>query len=250
MWVFAQTFHVPKHGSAESEYEDAYFPDEAFKRNLSRFRCAVADGATEAAYAREWARLLVRSFARRRMDLKRLQRAWKRLVKPARGGAGPWYLQAKVSKGAFAAFAGLSLREKPRQSPPGGEWRALAVGDSCIFHVRGEKLLAHGPVATSRDFGNSPYLLSTVDASAIGRHEPHVSILSGTWCSRDAFYLATDAMAQWMLALIEDGGSPWKALTELGTNGQATTFDRLVTKLRGCKAIRNDDTTVMRVEVA
>jgi hypothetical protein len=250
MWVLAQAFHVPKHGASQAEYEDAFWPAQACRRNVSRFRCAVADGATESVFAREWAWLLVRGFARRRLRIRRLQRAWGRVAGPSRTASGPWYVQAKVSKGAHAALVGLSIREGRASNPPGGTWRVLAVGDCCAFHVRGGDLLTHGPVTRSSDFGNSPCLLSTTGPSAVRRHAPDVKVLSGTWQSRDAFYLASDAMAQWMLALLEDGGSPWKDLCELGTDRASRSFERLVADLRGCRAMRNDDTTLLRVEVA
>ena len=68
MQVRTQAFHVPKRGNAETEYEDAYFPEIAPEREVSGFRCAVADGASESAFASVWARLLVRGFGRRRVD--------------------------------------------------------------------------------------------------------------------------------------------------------------------------------------
>ena len=59
--VSTRTFHVHKRGGTEAEYEDAFFPDE-FTDELGAFRCAVADGASESAFANIWAQLLVRGF--------------------------------------------------------------------------------------------------------------------------------------------------------------------------------------------
>ena len=70
MRVRTQAFHVPKRGNAETEYEDAYFPEHAPDHEVTEFRCAVADGASESAFASVWARLLVRSFGRRRLRLR------------------------------------------------------------------------------------------------------------------------------------------------------------------------------------
>ena len=73
MQVRTQVFHAQKKGNAESEYEDASFPNNALEREeVSEFRCAVADGASESAFADVWAQLLVRAFGRRRMRLSRL----------------------------------------------------------------------------------------------------------------------------------------------------------------------------------
>src|SRR2546430_11000254 len=50
------TFCEPKRGHGPREYEDA------FADNLALGRFAVADGATESAYAGLWARMLVNEF--------------------------------------------------------------------------------------------------------------------------------------------------------------------------------------------
>ncbi|MHC4077628.1 MAG: PP2C family serine/threonine-protein phosphatase [Planctomycetota bacterium] len=241
MWVCVQEFHTPKKGSSEAEYEDAFFPGPCFHRGVGRFRCAVADGASESAFAREWAQLLVRNFGRGRFHLDYLQRLWKKLVQKRKL---PWYLQAKVAKGAHAALVGLSIGDGEARG-----WRALAIGDSCLFHVRDQKLLVVGPVARSADFDNSPFLLSTKCPAPIPRGAPHVHVMSGTWQPKDAFYLASDALAQWVLAEEEAGRPPWKTLCELGTKAQVQPFDSLVDGLRSANQLHNDDTTLLRLEV-
>ena len=241
MWVCVQDFHTPKKGSSEQEYEDAFFPSACFHRGLDGFRCAVADGASESAFAREWAQLLVRGFGRRRWHLDYLQRVWRKIVSK---GPRPWYLEAKVAKGAHAAFVGLSVRDDEE-----GTWRALAIGDTCLFHVRNNELLLAAPIDRSEEFDNNPFLLSTKSPSKIDPNEPHVHMLTGTWQSKDAFYLATDALSQWLLSELENGRPPWKLLCELGTESEAQPFESLVTGLREEKVLHNDDTTLLRLEV-
>lgn len=244
MWICTQAFHVPKRGNAAEEYEDAFYPDRVSQRGLTTFRCAVADGASESAYAGEWAKILVRSFGRRRLRLEQVQRIWQRLVQ---GRPVPWYLERKLINGAHAALAGLLLRDRGKRNPRRGSWRAVAVGDSCIFHVRGDELLAVGPVCRSDDFDNNPYLVSSKNSGPLRRDDPNLSIVSGSWRLKDIFYLATDAPAQWILAEYEAGRPPWKFLRALG--GKQKSFQAVVDNLRNSKALRNDDTTVIRVEV-
>lgn len=241
MWVCLQDFHTPKNGSSETEYEDAYSPDACFHRSIDGFRCAVADGASESAFSREWAQLLVKNFARHQLDLRHLQDIWGKLVKlrPL-----PWYLEAKVDKGAHAAFVGLSIRDGEHHS-----WRAMAIGDSCLFHVRDDQMLLAAPIDKSEVFDNNPYLLSTRCPTPISANAPHLKVLSGTWESKDAFYLATDALAQWLLSEEEDGRPPWTMLAALGTDAEDQPFGSLVKSLREEKKLHNDDTTLLRVEV-
>ncbi|PSQ69788.1 MAG: hypothetical protein BRD29_00935 [Bacteroidetes bacterium QH_2_67_10] len=49
-----RAFWAPKGGAGVEEYEDAFSVSES----SAPFRTAVADGATEAAFARRWARFL------------------------------------------------------------------------------------------------------------------------------------------------------------------------------------------------
>jgi hypothetical protein len=270
MQVRTQVFHAPKKGNAESEYEDASFPNSALEREaVSEFRCAVADGASESAFADVWAQLLVRAFGRRRMRLERLRRLWQRSIS---GRPVPWYLEKKITRGAHAAFVGLSLRdgsanghaepqassefgdwlELPSDETPTtgvGSWRALAIGDSCLFHVRGPELLTVGPLDASEQFGNTPALLSSTSPKRIRRASADVTVLSGAWQPGDTFYLATDAIAQWLLSIQEAGRPPWVHLDELCVKGDTETFDRLVEELRAEGDLHNDDTTLLRVEV-
>ena len=246
MRLCAQTFQVGKKGGSRSEYEDACFPESGFRGELRNYRCAVADGATESAFSREWAQLLVRSFGEHSFRLKDQQRSWRRLVEQH---PLPWYLERKVTQGAHAAFLGLSLHDPFPGGPVGraktGTWRAFAVGDSCLFHVRSDRLLKAAPLSSSEEFGNNPFLLSTACPSPLSRDDEFVSIFSGIWKSGDAFYLATDAMARWLLSEEEASRPPWRFLRDLGP----PLFEPIVEILRGTERLHNDDTTVLRVEV-
>ena len=284
MRISTQAFHVPKRGSDEDEYEDAFFPD-GFADEVTAFRCAVADGASESAFANVWADLLVRGFGSRQMRLADLQDQWQQAVGSQRL---PWFLEKKARRGAFAALIGLSIRangaagarSKPSvtaadwlpQAPgagsggvpeggdwltedgvdPGkiaGTWRALAIGDSCLFQVRNDKLVTVGPVCKSAQFDNSPFLLGSKSKMVIRRGAPHVSVHSGTWSRRDRFYLATDALSQWLLLRHETGLPPWEMLRELGAD-DTRPFEELVQEMRAEHDLHNDDTTLLRVEVS
>ena len=254
MWICTQAFHVPKRGSVDSEYEDAFFPDRVFRQDLYEFRCAVADGASESAFSEEWARLLVRGYCRRQVSLERLQRRWLRFVtrRPA-----PWYLEAKIRRGAHATLVGLSIRDDAPSEPFGGSWEVEAVGDSCFFHVRGNELLTVAPIAKSDEFDNTPHLISTDTSISFGLVESQVTVFSGEWQPRDSFYLLTDALAQWTLAEHEAGRSPWPMFRGLrhaddqrDGNGEHRCFQTVVKELREKGGLHNDDTTLLRVEVA
>ena len=126
-----EAFSCQKAGNARTEYEDAW----AIRGSDSPTRCrvAVADGATESSFSALWAALLVESFVRGRSngpdffdDLGAVRRLWWRKI---RKRSLPWYAAEKARKGAYAAFVGLSINAVNRA------WRAVAIGDCCLFQV-------------------------------------------------------------------------------------------------------------------
>ena len=269
MRVRARAFWAPKAGNSAEEYEDAFWweygriairPYPPGDDGRDTFRCAVADGATETSFSGLWADLLARGFCKGRLDpdalaagLPGLQRVWRRLVgnRPL-----PWYAEEKVRSGAFAAVVGLTVLPATAQDggpegdgagPPGGRWRALALGDSCLFRVREDAFVAF-PVAHSTEFGNRPALLSSNPAANAGLAD-RLPCAAGDWLPGDRFYLMTDALACWFLQATEVGGHPWDALRDLAATSGSATFTGWVGELRAGGGLRNDDVTLVMVEV-
>jgi hypothetical protein len=77
----------------------------------------------------------------------------------------------------------------------------------------------------------------------------HVRILSGSWRSQDTFFLATDALARWLLCEHEADRPPWPRFRDLGTEAEEQPFAQLVTELRSDRGLHNDDVTLLRIEV-
>ena len=160
MRIGFSAFWLQKAGNAAEEYEDAFapaaLPDDG--GSCAEFRCAVADGATETSFSGLWAQILVDAFVDRaacrtsRRD--RLSGAlasdWRQAIdartahKPL-----PWYALEKLERGAFSSLMGLSIRAD-------GSWRALCVGDSCLFHVRPRQAIRAFPYHHARQFNNHP----------------------------------------------------------------------------------------------
>jgi len=251
MRVSAQGFRAPKLGNQDSEYEDAFYPRrELISREARIFHFAVADGATETSFSGLWAKQLVRAFCRGRLDgpmclegLRLLREQWHKIVSRRRL---PWYAEEKVRSGAFAAIAGIRL-EDGAGAQGRGIWKAIAVGDSCVFHVRKKKVLCCFPIQKSDDFNNSPRLLSSNKPES-ERYRAKLQRTSGVWHGGDTFYLMTDAVACWFLKQIESGAVPARELADL-TDGGSNSFQQWLSGLRERKGVRNDDVTILRVEI-
>ena len=172
MEIYAKEFCLPKNGNTEAENDDSF----SSAKDKSRF--AVADGATEASFSRQWAKQLVRAFTTNKLsipialdELKPLQSRWEQFV---HRHPLPWYAEEKASRGAFAAFVGLEFLEEKK-------WRATAAGDSCLVQVRGDEIVKAFPLTDSASFGcqgsnqNQPAKIESKPASL--RRGIHIGLL-------------------------------------------------------------------------
>ena len=212
----------------------------------------VADGASESAFAREWANILTNAFVDRPLDLCCLTGdtlgTW---LLPAQGewhsaipwDRLPWHGEAKARAGAFATLLGLIIGSAP-DDPQCLSWQALAVGDSCLFVIRDDRLWLSFPLEDAAEFDNSPALVCSNPANAGGLWES-VRLSSGECASGDLLVLATDALACWFLARYAAGEKPWETLLALDSSG----WDAWVGEQRRGRFMRNDDTTLVIIEV-
>jgi hypothetical protein len=251
MRVSAQAFWAPKAGNQESEYEDAFWPRcPIVSKKDSSFRFAVADGATETSFSGAWAKQLVRAFSRGELEgpgfPERLHLLRKRWLKVVSRPPMAWYAEEKIRSGAFAAIVGLVLKDTPE--PKGqGTWTALAVGDSCVVQLREEELLRCFPIQRSDQFNNSPRLFASTNIQGEA-DAPALPATCGTCNEGDTFYLMTDATACWFLKEVESGHVPARELRNL-SDGKSKHFQSWLKTLRERRVVRNDDVTIVRVEI-
>ena len=119
-----RAFWVQKRGNTAAEYEDAFASNGG---TGGQWRWAIADGATEASFSRQWARGLVRAYCRGALrrdsfagDLAVLREEWRRALARRQGTRPlPWYAQQKADLGAFAVSgaSGPASSASPGASP-------------------------------------------------------------------------------------------------------------------------------------
>jgi hypothetical protein len=224
---------LPKHGNTLDELEDA------LAWNEQRNRFAIADGASESICAGEWAKLLCKEFVADESKpaelgtwIKKAQRRWREQVvdQPSH-----WHVQEKLRDGAFSTFLGVQIEDS-------GEivrWRAVAVGDSCLFLIRGNRLQESFPVASADAFGNRPILIGSQQ-----RDRLRASTATSTMASDDLILLMTDALAEWFLAQHHAGLAPWLELQSLSNDS----FPNWVNLRRRDLSLKNDDVTLVMIE--
>ncbi|MGB8684612.1 MAG: protein phosphatase 2C domain-containing protein [Candidatus Binatus sp.] len=249
MHILSDPFFIQKAGNTENEYEDAFWPRKRIDQKASLFRLAVADGATETSFSGLWARLLVRAYCKGEFSPGSWSRNFCRLRKQwlyqCANKPLPWYTETKLKQGAYSSLLGLTL--KAEGDGREGYWHALAIGDSCVFQVRGDSVLAKFPLDRSEQFNNRPILLG----STSGTTEVSFAAFQATssrWEAGDSFYLMTDAVAAWFLKGVELGGTSWQIIRDLSTD--SADFADWVSALRFKGELRNDDVTLVRIDTA
>jgi Protein phosphatase 2C len=238
---------VPKQGNRFDECEDE------IQSSLETGHFAVADGATEASYAQQWARILVSAF--RQIDSARLdtssfelwldtcRREWSAWADSLNGKTLPWFTQEKLSIGSFATFLGLCF-DYTSASEDSLIWRAVAYGDSCLFVVQSDTVLREAfPIQEPDQFSLTPPLLGT-GSTPVGER---LRLLSGSVSQLDKMYLATDALAHWFVESYRAFAKPWESLDTLRTEDDLGAF---VDGLRADHLIRNDDVALVRIVFA
>ena len=240
MYITAETFWLPKQGYALADYEDAYYPNYLIKQHVNIFRCAVADGATESSFAGQWAQLLVKAYCEDQLEIEdfnyylpKLQQQW---ISQVTAKPLPWYAEEKLQQGAFSALVGLTLY----QQPPIG--KVFAIGDSCLFQIRQEKLNHCSPLSHSQQFNNNPSLLSS-NVSHNKHLAENIHQITLHWQPGDEFYLMTDALAYWFLHHYEQHHHPWQSLRQLTQHN----FKDWIIRLIATQHLSNDDVTLMRI---
>ena len=230
--VAHRTYAVPKAGGEEGDYEDAA----AVAVDDWPVCAAVADGATESVFARAWAKQLVRGVVQKgattaeafRDASAQWQAEWAASARE-RATDRPWYVAAKAAEGAFATVLGLSLHAD-------GRWRAVSVGDCCLFHLRDGDLVQSWPFEVADAFTNRPALVPSQPT----QDAPAPDAATGSWQAGDSFLLATDAVAAWLMR-----NDP-AAVSTLAFDD----FQGHVEAARADGTLRNDDATLLVLELA
>jgi hypothetical protein len=244
------TFWAEKDGSSPHEWEDGALGDAGDVTRGRNPRFVIADGATEAYDSIRWAEQLVTSFATDGtapeldpLSIERwfetVQRAW---VEEAPTRFATIFEEHKFAEGSFATLLGCELRDVDGPAP---SWKAVALGDAVLFHVRRGCLLVHFPPLDHGDFGVNPDGVHTRPA-ALPTMMQRISFAENAIEAGDHLFLATDALADWIVSTRDHHGQErlWAFLSRISHPG---TFCRFIADSRAAGVMKNDDVTLMRV---
>ena len=239
-------YFAQKHGNAEAEWEDGGAAAPADRVSGRGQRLAVADGATSGFGSARWAQQLVAGFVGADRDappelVPGALRGWFEVMRarwhddPRLAGASELQKIKLAQVGSFATFLGCEIT--------GRGWTAVALGDTVLFHVRAGRLVAQFPRMAAEDFGANPDGVSTRPETQAGTAD-RMLVARGDLADGDVLYLATDALAHWMVRA--DPGELWPVLAGLG---HPDSFRALVADRRRSGELQNDDVTLLRAHI-
>lgn len=217
-------------------------------------RHAIADGATRSFFPKTWAEILVKAFCEE-TTLSLEQENWEEWIEPLRQR---WLEQVtstvqetkrfisidRLSKLESAASTFVGLEIDPKKSV----WKAMIIGDSCLFHVRDSKLEESYLIKESEDFTNRPDIFASFAKDSL--YEP--TFKNGEVNLGDIFILTTDALAKWIIQHEEVGKfkDALKRLIKIEAHHK-NQFNDFVEEARETDGIRlvNDDVGLLLIFV-
>jgi hypothetical protein len=244
-------FSLPKEGEGDEDNWDAIAlsPDSLV--------AAVADGATRSFHGGIWAKILVHDFVRdpalwlsgdtRPETLARARERWQcqvdQRLKAKFGDDYPFWIERGLEEGAGATLLGVAFQSSGEDGPLGVRCAVLALGDSCLFHVRGDVLLRSLPLTCPENFSDLPMLWLSVARRPDALPEAfEVDCQPG-----DLICLASDSLAAWILGQsAQDHSCTWARLSTIRYPDE---FAEFVRNERAHGLLKDDDTTLLVLEV-
>jgi hypothetical protein len=177
---------------------------------------AIADGVSSALFSGPWAAILAEAAVADSPNphdadefgewLQRQRQRWEGSIDTSNLA---WFQKAKLPQGAFSTL--LYIRICPAEADQPGAFGghrlvAFALGDSCLFHLRGGELVRSFPLERSEQFQADPVVLGSIDLKR--DHLLEFAILDEMCYPGDEFVLCTDAVAEWAARSYETGDPP------------------------------------------
>lgn len=210
---------------------------------------AIADGVSASIFSDIWARSITNSAVTGNYDffqdpgtfiLDLIQKAREKWYKKIKWDSLPWYLKNKSVSGSYTTLVGLQFVEHEGRF----QYSSFAVGDSVLFHWKGGNQYSSYPLTSPDEFNITPHLVWSGKGHPM-RIEyklkaPTISRKQGTLEKGDTIFLASDAVAKWLMET-----NRFSEVEELIDSSSEMT--KLFTREIDNKKMRNDDATLVTI---
>ena len=249
-----QLFTLAKDPEQPGAYQDACCVD------TERHVASIADGVSSSLFSGPWAAILAEAVVADGPNpgdpekfaawLKRQRERWAASIDTS---SLAWFQKAKLPMGAFSTLLYARVcavddagHHAPMVAGAFGGYRltAFALGDSCLFQIRGGELVRSFPLETSAQFEADPIVLGSVDLKR--DHLLQFATLDEMCYPGDELILCTDAGAEWAAQCYEQGEGPvWNDFWHMSEDEWRSG----VAWLRQERQMRIDDSTMLMVRI-
>jgi hypothetical protein len=248
MFFEHRAFWLPKDVSRSEEFQDAWCVDE------ERGVAAIADGVSSSLFSASWARILTRAVVDDPpyVDDPQSLPEWfnlhrKAWSEPIDEGSLAWHQKPKFKLGAQTTLLWIEIYVADPEATgtrDASQVYAYAIGDTCLFHVRDDKVIRAFPICDSQAFQQDPQVIASIDQQR--DHLLEFDKLE-TYCQAgDYLVLCTDAVAAWATARMENGAPPkWRSYW----NRSQEEWQQEIIDLRQRQEMRADDATLLLLKI-
>lgn len=248
MFFEHQAFWLPKDVERSEEFQDAWCVDQ------EHGVAAIADGVSSSLFSGSWAKILTKAVVEEPPyidDMPALpewlaehRAAW---IEPIDESKLAWHQKPKFQQGASTTLLWIEMyvADQAETGVAGAsQIYGYAIGDTCLFHVREDKVLRSFPLEKSEEFQKDPAVINSFD-----KQRDHL-LQFETWesfCQQgDMLVLCTDAVASWAMAQMEAGTPPrWRSYWGKSQED----WQAEVMQLRAEQQMRYDDATLLLLRI-
>jgi hypothetical protein len=248
-----RSFSIVKNGNRDEENEDALFP-RSIDKNVAIGRPStfvMADGATQTSFSGLWANNLVQACSQTRLSeagfwqcIESARETWQLSFK---GKEIPWHAAEKIRQGAYCALIWLELQYSPLFPGNPFSWKALAVGDCCLFIARHRNIYLSLPIQEPNEFAFPPTLVPS-NRDRLNSIKGKIRTARGSLRQGDHIILASDALSAWIMKQSQSNNQVMSFLETRNIKDDHD-FAGWINTLRSSGEMKNDDTSLLIIEV-
>lgn len=234
---------MSKLGNKESDCEDSF----SFRTRQMKF--AIADGVSASIFSDIWARSITSSAVGENYNffddpdtfiLDLIQKAREKWYKKIKWESLPWYLKNKAVSGSYTTMVGLQFSQNGSHFL----YSSFAVGDSVLFHWKGDNQYSSYPLTSPEEFNITPHLVWSGKGHPMPIEyklkPPPLVKSNGVLEKGETIFLASDAVAKWLMETKKFG----EVEELIDSNSDMT---KLFTREIDGKRMRNDDVTLVAI---
>jgi hypothetical protein len=248
-----RSFSIAKAGNRDEENEDALFPasNTIHPSGEKPYTFLVADGATQTSFSGIWAKSLVQACSETRLseanfwqNIASARETWQHSFD---GKEIPWHAAEKIRQGAFCALIWLELQYAPLLPGNAFTWKALAVGDCCLFIARNQSIYLSLPIQETSEFSLSPTLIPS-NQGRLESIKGKIKTARGSLRQGDQIILASDAFSAWIMKQAQSADQKNNILQTINSKKDIFGFTAWINALRKSGELKNDDTTLIIID--